>query len=284
MINRRTFLKTTTRGALGGLCLMSLGRAESKAAVRKINKVGLQLYTVRREMAKDFDGSLQKVAAVGYKEVEFAGYYERTPQQVKVVLDRYGLAAPSAHVALKALRDELEKSIEAAKVIGHRYLICPWLEPGERKTLDDYKKLAADLNRVGEACRKAGIQLGYHNHDFEFAPSDGKLPYDLLLAETDAKLVKMELDLYWITKAKQDPFAYFDKYPGRFELFHVKDMDQTPKQGFAEVGRGSIDFKRIFAAGQKAGVKHYIVEQDETPGSPFDSIKVSFDYLKQLEF
>lgn len=284
MINRRTFLSTTVGTALGGLCLTSLGRASGKGLMKKIDKVGVQLYTVRREMAKDFEGTLQQIAAIGYKEVEFAGYYNRSPREVKAVLDRYGLASPAAHIPVKSLREELEQTIEAAKVVGHRYLVCPFLAPNERKSLGDYKSLTALLNRVGESCRKAGLQLAYHNHDFEFAPLDGKLPFDLLLAETDPKLVKLELDLYWITKAKQSPAAYFNKYPGRFELFHVKDMDNTPKGSFTEVGRGVIDFKQIFAQSKKAGVKHYFVEQDETPSSPFESLKVSYAYLSRVEF
>jgi sugar phosphate isomerase/epimerase len=163
-------------------------------------------------------------------------------------------------------------------------MICPYLEDKDRRTLDDYKRHAETFNRAGEACRKAGIQFGYHNHDFEFEAKDGKLPYDLLLAETDKDLVKMELDLYWISKAGQDPLAYIDKYKDRFALFHVKEMDKTPNKGITEVGRGVIDFKSIFAKAPAGAVKHYFVEQDTCPGSPFDSIKVSFDYLKQLEF
>ena len=140
------------------------------------------------------------------------------------------------------------------------------------------------LIRAGEDCKKAGIQFGYHNHDFEFAAMEGQMPFDYLLKQTDPKLVKIELDLYWITKARQQPEKYFAMYPGRFELFHVKDMDNTPKEFFAEVGRGLIDFKSIFQQSKKAGVKHYFVEQDETPGSPFDSIKISYDYLSKLKF
>lgn len=254
------------------------------SAAAKLGKIGVQLYTVRNEMNKDFDGSLKKIAEIGYKQVEFAGYYNRTPQQVKTLLSQLGLESPSVHVPLADLRDNVAKAIDAAKTIGHRYLICPFLMPQERKTIDQYKQLAATLNKAGAECKKAGLQLAYHNHDFEFMPLEGKLPYDLLLAETDKNLVKLELDLYWIVKAKQDPIAWIDKHPGRFVAFHVKDKDATPKEFFTEVGRGTIQFKPIFAKAKKAGVDLFIVEQDQCPGSPFDSLKISYDYLKNLEY
>jgi sugar phosphate isomerase/epimerase len=284
MVNRRTFLTTATRTALGAMALTKLSRIEVLAAARKLDKIGVQLYTVRGEMAKDFEGSLQKVASIGYKEVEFAGYYNKTPNEVKAILDRHGLVAPSAHAPLSDIQSKLDATIESAKVIGHQFLICPYLDAKDRRTLDDYKRHAETFNRAGEVCRKAGIQFGYHNHDFEFEAKDGKLPFDVLLAETDKNLVKIELDLYWISKAGQNPLAYLEKYPDRFALFHVKEMDNTPKRGITEVGRGVIDFKTIFAKTLRGAIKHYFVEQDTTPGSPFDSIKVSFDYLKQLEF
>jgi sugar phosphate isomerase/epimerase len=253
-------------------------------AMDKLSAIGLQLYTVRKDMEKDFEGTIAKVAAIGFKEVEFAGYFNRSPQQVKSVLSANGLKSPSAHAVLKVLTDNLEKTVEDSAAIGHRYLICSYLFPQERKSLDDYKRYVDVFNRAGEVCKKAGIQFGYHNHDFEFVPMDGVMPYDLILEKCDSSLVKMELDLYWIAKAKQDPLKYFAAHPGRFALFHVKDMDNTPRQYFTEVGRGVIDFKRIFAQGKKAGVKHYFVEQDDCPGPPLESARASFDYLKKLEF
>ena len=283
MINRRRFLKTAAGASFGGLWVAQTGFSRNFVK-NKMKAIGLQLYTVRNQMEKDFDDTLAKVASTGFKEVEFAGYYNRTPQQVKSVLSANGLTSPSAHVSLKALSDDWQKTIETAAAIGHRYLICAYLVPEERKSLDDYKRHADTFNRAGEASKKAGIQFGYHNHDFEFPSLDGSVPFDLLLQKTDANLVKIELDLYWIIKAKQDPLKYFASHPGRFPLLHVKDMDNTPKQFFTEVGRGVIDFKPIFAQSRKAGVKHYFVEQDQCPGSPLDSIKVSFDYLSKLEF
>jgi len=283
MINRRTFLYTSGRTALGALALSTLDPIKIRAAA-KLNKIGLQLYTLRNELGKDFEGSLQQVAAIGYNEVEFAGYYNHTPQQVKEILTRFGLEAPSAHVSLTDIQMKLDAAIEGAKVIGHKLIVCPYLNEQDRKTLDDYKRHAETFNKAAAACRNAGIEFAYHNHDFEFVPIDGKLPFDLLLAETDKDLVKIEMDLYWIKKGKQDALAYINKHPGRFVAFHVKDMDKTPKGSFTEVGRGLIDFKKIFAQRDKAGVKYFIVEQDQCPGSPFDSIKISHEYLKKLEF
>jgi sugar phosphate isomerase/epimerase len=266
------------------LATASFGLRGSIPGMRKIERVGLQLYTVRRELEKDFAGTLEKVSALGFLEVEFAGYFNHSPQEVKKILSRYQLSAPSAHITTAALRGNLQETIEGAQVIGHQYLVCGYLPAEERKSLDDYKKLVELFNGAGERFKKAGIQFGYHNHDFEFVPIDGRLPYDTILAGTDPKLVKFEMDLYWISKGGQDPLKYFSAHPGRFPLVHVKDMDSTPRHFFTEVGSGTIDFKKIFAAAQKAGVKHYFVEQDETPASPFTSIKLSMEYLKRLEF
>ncbi len=282
MINRRQFLSAATQTTIGAMAFTAMNRSKTEAAT-KLSKIGLQLYTVRNEMAKDFEGSLKRVAELGYNEVEFAGYYNLAPKDVRAILDRYKLAAPAAHVPLKDVEANLDKTIEAAQVIGHKFLICPYLEDKDRRSLDDYKRHAATFNKAGEACKKTGIQFGYHNHDFEFQSFGGEMAYDQLLSDTDPKLVTMELDLYWIVKANQDPLVYMAKYPGRFTLFHVKEMDKTDKRGITEVGRGVIDFKTIFAK-SKGAIRHYFVEQDTSPGSPFDSVKVSIDYLKQLEF
>lgn len=281
--NRRDFLKIgilSVGGAFGAKNVYSSGFAVKE----NLSKIGLQLYTVRKELEQNFAATLEKIAAIGFKEVEFAGYFNNEPRRVKVVLDKNSLTAPSAHISLKDIHENFNKTIEAAQVIGHKYLICGNLPAEERKSLDNYKKVAALFNSAGETCRKNGMQFGYHNHDFEFQPIDGKIPYDILLAETDKNLVKMELDLYWMAKAGQNSLEYFRKYPQRFSLLHVKDMDNTPKRDFTEVGRGVINFKEILAQAKKAGVKHYFVEQDRTSGSPFESIKISYEFLHKLNF
>jgi sugar phosphate isomerase/epimerase len=262
----------------------------------KIDKIGLQLYTVRDLMKRDFDGTLAKVAAIGYKEVEFAGYFDHSPKDVRAAVDRRGLTAPSAHIDYKSLGEKFPEVIEAAKVVGHEYLVNPWIEEEIRKQPDGWKHAAETFNRAGEACKKAGIQFAYHNHWFEFLPVNGKLPYDLLLTECDPNLVKMELDLCWITVGGQDPLKYFDRYPGRFPLVHVKDVKRVPPvtaggaqdfgssmKDMTEVGSGIIDWKKIFAQSDKAGIKHYFVEHDN-PKKPLESIKKSYDYLASLRF
>ncbi len=286
-LNRRSFLRRAFCGAVVGLGTARPGLHALSSAGKRISKIGLQLYTVRRELEKDFAGTLEKIAVLGFREVEFAGYFKHSPQEIKSILARYQISSPSAHISTAALRGNLQEEIEAAQTIGHQYLVCGYLPAEERRSVDDYKKLVELLNRAGERLEKVGIQFGYHNHDFEFATiegGEGRLPYDMILAGTDPRLVKMEIDLYWITKAGQDPLKYFSAYPGRFPLIHIKDMDATPRHFFTEVGQGTIDFKKILGAARKAGIKHYFVEQDETPASPFSSIKLSIDYLKRLEF
>jgi sugar phosphate isomerase/epimerase len=278
MINRRKFLETATSGAIGAWALTK------NRAFTRLERIGVQLYTVRNDMAKDFEGTLQKVASLGYKEVEFAGYYDRTPQQVKEILNRFGLESPSVHVPLKAIQSDFERSIEAAKIIGHKMIVCPYLDANDRKTIDNYKSHAATFNKAGESCKKAGIEFAYHNHDFELMAIDGTVPLDLLLAETEKNLVKLEMDLYWMKRANANSLAYLDKHPGRTIAFHVKDMDTTSKMFFTEVGRGIINFKEIFTQTKNTGVKYYFVEQDQCPGPPLDSLKISIDYLRQLEF
>lgn len=283
-MNRRLFLRTVSQAAAASLCLAKLSPTASAVVLKKLTRIGMQLYMVRRELEKDFEGTLKRVAALGYKEVEFAGYFNHPPKEVRAVLDRYRLTSPAGHVPLEALRGDLSETTEAAHDIGHKYILVAWLPAEERRSLDDYKRHADLFNRAGEKLKKAGLQFAYHNHDFEFEPLDGQLPFDLLLERMDPELVKLELDLYWIAKGGADPLKYFAKHPGRFHLLHVKDMDSTAQRYFTEVGRGVIDFKTIFAQARKAGVRHYFVEQDETPGSPFESLKISMDYLKRLEF
>jgi sugar phosphate isomerase/epimerase len=292
MMNRRTFLETATTVTAATLLTNRLGWA---AADHKIDRLGVQLYTVRDQMKADFEGTLAKVAAIGYKEVEFAGYFDHSPKDVRAILDRLGLVSPATHVPYDVLTDKWPGQIESAKIIGQSYIVNPWIPEDVRKQPDVWQRAAETFNRAGEASKKAGIQFAYHNHWFEFLPVNGKLPYDILLEACDPNLVKMELDLCWITVAGADPLKYFDRYPGRFPLVHVKDVKTLPKittggpQNFGdtvdltEVGSGIIDWKRIFAQSEKAGIKHYIVEHDKA-AAPFDSIKTSYEYLQKLRW
>ena len=291
-MNRRTFLETASTVTAATLLTSRMGWA---AGDHKIDKVGLQLYTVRDRMKDDFDGTIAKVAQIGYKEVEFAGYFGRTGQQVRSACDKNGLAAVATHVQYDELDDKFPAVVETSKTIGLEYIVCPWIPEELRKSPDIWKQAAAKFNHCGELSKKAGMQFAYHNHWFEFLPVDGKLPYDQLLKECDGSLVKMEMDLCWITAAGGDPLKYFNLYPGRFPLVHVKDLKTLPKitaggaQNYGdtvdltEVGSGLIDWKRIFAQSENAGIKHYIVEHDH-PKQPFDSIAKSYDYLNKLRW
>jgi sugar phosphate isomerase/epimerase len=291
-MNRRTFLETASTVTAATLLTSRMGWA---AGDHKIDKVGLQLYTVRDRMKDDFDGTIAKVAQIGYKEVEFAGYFGRTGQQVRSACDKNGLAAVATHVQYDELDDKFPAVVETSKTIGLEYIVCPWIPEELRKSPDIWKQAAAKFNHCGELSKKAGMQFAYHNHWFEFLPVDGKLPYDQLLKECDGSLVKMEMDLCWITAAGGDPLKYFKLYPGRFPLVHVKDLKTLPKitaggaQNYGdtvdltEVGSGLIDWKKIFAQSEKAGIKHYIVEHDH-PKQPFDSIAKSYDYLNKLRW
>jgi len=275
MMHRRTIL-----GGLGAMALVG----NRSARAERLQSIGLQLYTVRRDLERDFEGTLAQVAEVGFQEVELAGLFGRTAKDVRASLDRHGLKAPSMHVDLPEIQTGFQKTLEAGSALGVRYVICAWLAPEERGSLDDYKRHTETFNRAGEEAKKAGIQFGFHCHDFEFAPLEGVVPYDLLLKETDASLVQMEMDLYWITKAGADPLHYFREYPGRFPLVHVKDMDRTPQKYFTEVGKGVVDFKRVFAQAKLGGIRHFFVEQDETPGPAIESARESCEYLKKLDF
>ncbi len=275
-MDRRSFLGTVTGAGL------LASRIAWAADTRKIDKIGVQLYTVRDAMKEDFDGTLAKVAATGYREVEFAGYFDRSPKEVKASIDRVGLVSPSAHFNNTFLGDKWPGVLESANIIGQQYIICSSIEEKTRQEPGAWPRMAEAFNRAGDAARKAGIQFGYHNHSFEFTPVDGKLPYDILLENTDPNLVKMEMDLYWIVNAGADPLTYFNRYPGRFPLVHVKG--RAKNGDITEVkADNSIDWKAIFAQSEKAGIKHYFVEQDKST-SPFDSIRTSFSYLHELRF
>jgi sugar phosphate isomerase/epimerase len=291
MMDRRTFL-----GGMAATAVLA-PRLTRASEPDRIEKIGLQLYTVRGEMKRNFDETIAKVAAIGYKEVEFAGYFKRTPQQVKAVLDRNGLTAPAMHVDYPSLFEKFPQVVADSQVIGHQYIVCPWIDENVRKAPDGWKRAAEVFNKAGEISQKAGIQFAYHNHHFEFVPVRGKFGYDILLEETDPKLVQFEMDLCWMTVAGQDPLQYFSRYPGRFPLVHVKDIRNIPrpqKPGewvafknitprMTAVGSGSIDWAKIFAHSGEAGIKHYFVEQDD-PEQPFESIKSSYAYLEKLRF
>ena len=294
-MDRRTFLSKLSRAAAATM----IGRNFAWAAEqRRIKTIGIQLYTVRDALKRDYDGTLAKLAAMGYREVEYGRDHDKPPKQMREALMRYGLTSPSYHVDWNSLGADWPKVIEDNKIVGRTYLVNPWIDEEVRNKPDGWKHAAETLNRAGETAKKAGIQFAYHNHWMEFVPlDDGKLPYDVLLENCDPNLVKMQMDLGWITVGGQDPVKYFERYPGRFPMVHVKDVHEVPDAAsvrggrfagenmtiLADVGSGIIDWKRIFAHSEQAGIKHYFVEHDN-PKDSMETARVSYRYLEQLRF
>lgn len=232
---------------------------------------GLQLYTVRSEMEKSVELTLAKVASLGYREVEFAGYFGRTPQAIAAALKTNGLAAPSAHVSPDAMGKDWSRSLDEATAVGHRYLVVAWLPPEQRGSVEKYKRLAGAMNTAASAAKERGIKFAYHNHDFEFAPLGNTNGHSVLLAECDPTLVNFELDLYWTAKAGVQPADYVAKHRNRIKLVHVKDMAKDGSM--VEVGKGTIDFPKVFAAA-KGNIEHFYAEHDN-PKDAFGSIAES---------
>ena len=290
LLSRRQFLRDSSGVASGTLLgtLLRLdkstwdGIAESRVtSPESLNRVGVQLYTVRRAMQDSVERTLEQVARIGYKEVEFAGYFGRPAKDIRALLDANGLSAPSAHSAdLPSIRNRFGQVLEDAATIGHRYVICASL-PRSEQSADGYKRVAAEFNNAGALAAKSGITLGYHNHDGEFQPLGDTNGYDILLAECDPKVVTMQMDLFWTVKAGRDPLAFFAKYPGRFSSVHVKDM--AADGAMVDVGAGLLPFTKYFAQSKQAGIQHYFVEHD-SPTDPMTSIAVSYKYLSALKF
>ncbi len=299
--SRRNFLRMSATGALGAIALSqysfnAVAHPTTPSVDPKTFGIGLQLYTIRDAMAKDVPGSLKKVSDLGFKYLELASYadgkfYGYQPAEFMKMVNDLGMEILSSHTQVEALGitlDNAKKMAEDHAKIGVKYCIQPWVVEEARTTLDSYKKMAAEWNKVGGIMKEHKIQFGYHNHNFEFDKVEGKIPYyDVFMVELDKDLVTMELDIFWATKAGQNPVEMFKKYPGRFQLFHMKDMftKEAPfykpaTNDFAPVGAGIINFKEILAAKKIAGLKYMFVEQDSTKdGKPFDSIKTSITNL-----
>ena len=282
-MGRRRFLGVLGIGGLGmAACAGGAGAAADSGG--RMQRIGVQLYTVRDRMQADVAGTLRAVAALGYAEVETAGLFDVTPRQFREALDAAGLVSPAGHYAIEALREDADAIFATARTLGQRWIVVPWLDERER-TAEGYRRVAADLDRFGTAARGEGMRIAYHNHDFDFAPlAGGGTGFGILAAETDAELVDLELDLFWAVKGGQDPIDLFARHPGRIRLCHVKDMAGVRgAQEMVDVGRGEIDFARILAAGREAGLAHYFVEHD-TPADSLASLRTSLEHLRRLRF
>jgi sugar phosphate isomerase/epimerase len=295
MKDRREFLKIAGAGTLGTMALGAMACSSGVGNNRKNFGVGLQLYTIRDAMTADAVGSLQRLSDMGYKHLELANYadgkfYGFAPTEFKKIVNDMGMDIISSHTSVEAegiTMESAKKMADDHAILDVKYCVQPWVEAVDRN-VESYKRMIGDWNEVGKVMKGVGIQFGYHNHNFEFANIDGIVPYyDIFMPEMDADLITMELDMYWAHKAGQDPVAMFKKYPGRFQLFHFKDMAETSepffeviKDDITSVGAGKIDFKRIYAARKTAGMKYMFVEDDnQGNGKPFEAIEISIDNL-----
>jgi sugar phosphate isomerase/epimerase len=305
--SRRTFLKNTGALAFGGLVLTQQTAGYAISAPAASRPVGLQLYTVMSKIDGDLDGTLKRIAEIGYKEIESAfsmkgGYYGLKPKEFAAKLKEYGLSWKAHHTGgapfkrpanwkppvgsdgkpivippMKNLRDNYQEVVNDVAEGGVSYLVC---SSTPIDTLDEIKQSIDTLGKSGEAAKKAGIGFAFHNHTKEFDRIDGQVPYEMFLSQISADIMKMELDLGWATKAGADPVELFKKHPGRFPLWHVKDLDRVTQKP-VEVGTGYADLKRVFDAAETAGLKHFFVEQDGAP-QPLDNIATSFNNIQKL--
>lgn len=266
---------------MAGAGLVTSGFA---AGSRYKNKVGLQLYSLRDVISKDPKAVLKSVADFGYKELETFGYkdgklFGLTVKEYGDYVKGLGMKTLSGHYGIDLLDKDWDKTCADAKGLGQQYVVVPWLNEEFYKTLDVLKQTCAKINKAAVVAKAAGLKMGYHNHAFEFKQVEGQVIFDVMLQELDPKLVSIEMDLFWVVNAGQDPLKYFEKYPGRFEQWHVKDMDKADRNRNADVGTGTIDFKTIFANAKKSGMKHFYIEQETYPGTSTDSIKASITNL-----
>lgn len=305
---RREFLKAS---GLAMAALASSGALTTTAcATQKATRpVGLQLFTVLALLEKDFPGTLKTVADIGYKEVETIGSFGRDPREIRDLFDKYGLVSPSQHLTpgnlyevfssftrrstssdeihkrwlevmtIERVEPIIEEGIARAKILGQQYVVWQIVWPEQiasRALIDSFCKA---MNKAGELCKQAGLVFNFHNHAVEFEPVEGVIPYDVIVQNTDPDTVKLELDLYWVTKAGRDPQTYFDNHPGRYRQCHLKDS--TPDGEITTVGKGTVDFPKLLASARKAGVEHFYVEYDRA-ADPMAATRDAYAYLKKL--
>jgi len=298
-ISRRTFLKTASASAACAAVWSGVPRLMANPLGLPL---GLQLYSVRDLLPKDYEGTLRQLGALGYREVEAAGFFGHTPSEVKLAMERAGLNCVSAHYPLRDLLPKVEEVIQFGKDLGLKYIVCasPWLKDPSRvkdagsraardaMTLDDWRWNAEQFNRIGERVNAAGIRFAYHNHTAEFRAEKGAVFYDELLRLTDPAKVTMEMDCGWVVVGGKNPIDYLTRYPARFSMLHVKEFKmggwtpgpETPPS--TEMGRGSIDYRPIFEAAKKSPIEHAFVEQEEFDMPPMEALKIDADYMRSL--
>ena len=278
MTTRRNFLFQSGALAASTLIMPSFNVAPSKPE----KNLGIQLYTFRKEMDADALGTLKQIASIGIKKIESARsakghYYGFSPKEMKKVCNDLGMKLVSGHVHLD---DDWQQTMDEAAESGQEYLICSTL-PSTGQTVDNYKSVADAFNKAGEKCKRMGLKFGYHNHAYEFESENGEVLYNVLLSNTQADLVYMELDLGWVIVSGKDPLEYFKKFPGRFALWHLKDMDMAKKES-TEFGKGGLDIAKMLENKQASGVKHIFIEQEEYASTPLESMEHNLSYLKTI--
>lgn len=285
MITRRDFLATVGALAAGAACRNGGSQQQVAQATsrRRLDRIGIQLYAVRNAMRSDVPGTIAQIARIGYREVEFAGYYDKTPREVRALLDANGLTSPSAHVPLELARED--KTLDVALEVGHAYLTIPSLPAASSNSADAYRRTAEELNQIGAKAKARGLRLAYHNHAQEFTPMQGAVPYDLLVAGTDPSLVFFQVDVYWMVRGGRDPREFIRANPTRVPMLHVKDSAGPPEHRQVDVGAGTIDFATILRqdASQGRAITSVFVEHDAPP-DPMVFAKNSYDYLSKLEY
>jgi sugar phosphate isomerase/epimerase len=299
---RRDFLKIASAASVAAV---AFGDAISLDAYPLGLPLGLQLYSLRELLPKDFEGTLKGIAAAGYTEVESAGYYAMTAPDFKQAMTSAGLNCVSGHYPLRLLQPQLESVLDYAKQVGLQYVVCssPSLkdpsrvklsekDPGYHEawvqafTLDDWKWNAEQFNQIGKRVKAEGMHFGYHNHTAEFRKIGKTVGYDVLIQQTDAELVTFEMDCGWVSVAGYSPAEYLTKYPTRISMLHVKDFDLkkgTEHPQSTELGRGTIDYRAIFTAAKPGQIKHYFVEQEDFDMPPLEAIKVDAEYMRHLK-
>jgi sugar phosphate isomerase/epimerase len=277
MKTRRSFLKNAVLAGAGGLIIP--GYLKSESGKPRLKGVGVQLYSVRKEMMADAGGTLIRLGNIGYQEIESAqsergNYYGLAPKEIKKILKDQGMTLRSGHTHIDK---NWLKSIDEAAEAGQEYIICSVL-PSPGQTIGNYQKSADMFNQAGEQCKKSGLKFGYHNHESEFETVDGQVLYDVLLDRAQPDLVHMEMDLGWVIAAGKDPLVYFSRYPGRFPLWHLKDMNITEKKS-VEFGKGSVDIIGLLKHSKQSGLTYYFIEQEEYAVSAFDSLDYDYNWL-----
>jgi sugar phosphate isomerase/epimerase len=280
MTTRRNFLKNIT--LMSGVLATSSLQAESLPGIGRKMKTGIQLWTLKDMVSADVAGTLSALSKIGYNSLEPYGFdgsfYGHSAKDFRKMCDDLGMVITSTHSGITVENAPMyaEKAAEA----GLEYIVLPSFNGRPEKTLDDFRKVAHEMNQIGEITKKAGITFGYHNHNFEFHPLEGKLPYDTLLAETDPALVTFQMDIYWVVKGGQKPEDYFENHPGRFQLWHIKDMGNDGESCI--IGNGRIKFKELLKLSKKAGLKRIVYEQEQySEGTPIYCAEQSYKYIQK---